>query len=420
MNNLRKFLLFFYISSLFMFGFWINFASFTLIIDLAGILLFLFFLISRKGRIVFPKELKLVYSEFAILVVGIFVVTSISIAKGHSLTMCILGSRDYLEFMLLGFMIRALLPDEGEHSRFIDFLTVFSVVMCSFGIAQFVFNKALPDQLLHVRSDRIDYVYGLSTLLFRINALYENSIVFDGIIIISTALSFSAILIKGKSVFRYVCFVITIIANILTFSRASIVGSVMVYAVLYILLGKRGRFDKYIRLIAISALGLFSFLTFASGTAVYQRLFNSTVTADSDVVHRTTIIEAQKVISDNLLFGVGMGTQGYDSTDSTVGVIRDGCWMQFALELGLPLTVLYVCILLTLVFISLKCLKKSNNDSCKIACSVFVSITLYFSVASFINSAYNAKEVFGLFWVLAGTMLWSLQSVSDNTANYVT
>ena len=243
-------------------------------------------------------------------------------------------------------------------------------------------------------------------MIFRINALFENSIVFDGIIIISSAISFGYILVKGKNLFRIICFVISFVANVLTFSRVSIVGSIMLYSVEYILLGKKRQVVKYIRILSIASFVILMFLTFGSETALYQRLFNKNMTNSSDIVHVTTTKKAREMVMQHPLLGIGMGTQGYDSKDSTVGVIRDGCWLQFALELGLPLTFVYVLLIFVLMLESYKKIKVTTIKSVKIACGVYISIMLYFIAANFVNSAYNAKEVFGLCWLLTGLMLW--------------
>lgn len=338
MEKLRKAIIGFYILTLMTFGFWVNFTSFTLIIDVAGIMMLVYSILRRKGKIRYFPEHRTIYIEVAVFFIGIFIITMISWIRDITLRMCILGARDYWEFILLGFIIISLIPDEEDHDRLLDYITSFSVVMCAFGIVQFVFHSTLPDSLLHVRSGRLDYVYGLGDLIFRINGLFENAIVFNGIIIISSALTFAELLVKGKSLLRLLGFGIAVTANILTFSRAALVGSIMVYSVEYILLGKKGKTEKYFRILAIGTAGIFLFMTFASDTALYQRLFNSSITLTSDIVHTTTIRQAQEAINNNWFLGLGMGTQGYDSAGSTVNVIRDGCWMQFALELGVPLT----------------------------------------------------------------------------------
>ena len=410
MKRIGRIILAFYIMTLMTFGFWVNYTSFTLIIDVAGILLFIYVLTARKGRILIPSGAVFAYQVFGLFLFGIFIVTIISFMNNIPLTMCVLGSRDYFEFMLLGFLISEMISDEKSHNNLLNYITIFSTIMCAFGLIQFFFHDYLPDALNHVRSGRLDYVYGLGALIFRINALFENTIVFNGIIIISSALSFGLMLVKGKSLFRFLCFGIAVTANILTFSRASIIGSVMVYAVEYILLGNKGKAEKYIRILTIGMLGIVFFITFARDTALYQRLFNTNITATSDVVHISTINRALQAVSEHPWLGLGMGTQGYDSAGSTVGVIRDGCWYQFALEMGLPLTILYLVIIASLMVIALKRLKTERRLSIRVVCGVYLSVMLYFIVASFVNSAYNAKEVFGLCWVLTGMMLWDLDN----------
>lgn len=59
--------------------------------------------------------------------------------------------------------------------------------------------------------------------------------------------------------------------------------------------------------------------------------------------------------------------------------------------------------------VALKRLTIERRPSVRIVCGAYLAIMFYFIVASFVNSAYNAKEVFGLCWVLTGMMLWSLK-----------
>ena len=407
MDRARKFVLAFYILTLMTFGFWVNITSFTLIIDVAGIMMLLYSAAISDGIIRIQSEYKTIFIEAALFFVGIAFITIISWMRTIPMKMCILGARDYFEFIFLGFLVIPLLPDTINHERFLKYITVFSVVMCSFGIAQFVFHASMPKWLLHVRSGRMDYVYGLGRKIFRINGLFENTIVFNGIIIISSALTFATLLEKGRSFFRILGFGITVVANVLTFSRVALVGSAMIYALEYLLFGKKNRTEKYVRILALGLLGILLFMTLASDTALYQRLFNSSITSSSDIVHLSTIARARKAVSENWFLGLGMGTQGYDSSGSTVSVIRDGCWLQFALELGMPLTLLLGTMLLSLLVIAKRRLNVVRTDGQKISCGVFIVITLYFAVASLINSSFNAKEVFGLYWVLAGMMLWN-------------
>ena len=407
MKKLKYIFIYVYITILLTFGFWVNFTPIPLVLDCAAIPLLFYLLLYSDGIKLNEKQTRLQW-ELIIYFVGLSLILIKDLLRGTLLPrVCILGYRDYAEFMIVGLIMNQLVSTKKDISNILKYITFLSALLCLFGVSQYIFYDHLPDSLLRVRSGETGFVFGLDELLYRPTALFENGIVFNGIIIISSGLSFAFIMVEGFKLKYIICFLVAVIANITTCSRASIAGSVPLYFLEFFLLRKT-RFDlKSVLIVLLFITALFTFFVLSKETAVYKRMFDSSLTEQSNSTHFETISEAIDTIGNHIVLGIGLGTQGYDSSGSTVEkIIRDGCIFQFALETGLPLTILFIIVLLTISSNSYRVMKRTNDPIIKVLCGSFVSITGYFIFSNFINSAYNAKEVFGLYWIMAGLTLW--------------
>ena len=387
-------------------GFWANFTPIPLVVDCACIPLFIYTLIySDRGEL--NKKFNRIYWELIIYSIGLSVILLKDLVTDLTPRVCILGFRGYIELIFVGLAIERLISSKKDYSNTIKYITYFSTVLCCFGIIQYVFYDYLPDSLVHVYSGKIGYVYQDDTILYRPNALFSNGIVFNGIIIISSGLSLAFIIEEGLKIRYIICFLIAVTVNILTCARASNAGAILVYFTEYLLLNKRRFNFRRVLIVLFFGTALFA-MTFASSeTTIYKRMFDSSMTVQSDAVHTETINEAIETISNHPMLGIGIGTQGYDSTGSTIDkIVRDGWLYQFALEIGVPLTILFIIILLSFVFNAYKVMNTTDIPIVKVLCGSFISITAYFFFSGFINSSYNAKEVFGLYWIIAGLTLW--------------
>jgi len=413
-DNVNRTAIMIYIFILFTYGFWINFTGISIVIDIASLIVFACWIIGGSKRIAIDNT-GVVYPLIFLFCVGVVL---IAVVKSYSPRMSALGARDYFEFILIGIMAAHLLYEEEDYERILTFIERIGICICVFGLIQYVFNAVLPDNLLHVRSGVISYVYGLGALKYRINCLYENSIVCAGVIVFVFSVEFGRLLVYGKSAARLASLVIVVAACWLTYSRTAFIGLLLVACIEYLFVSKSNRGKRAV-LIAIALLALlFVALNFMSDSYMIRRLLGEgDATVVSNTVHSSTRTVAIEKIKENWLLGVGMGTQGYDSSGSTIRYIRDGAWYTFALELGLPLTLVYALVLTLSIKKFIYDLKNNSSPFVTWITLACFSSTAYFFVAGFTGSAYNAKECFGLMWIITA-MQYNANIVGGGYSHY--
>jgi O-Antigen ligase len=316
--------------------------------------------------------------------------------RAQELTIYFLGVWPFL------FFIQINTPKVRE--RFILVLTIGLAGLAAFGIFQGVLANSLPLSLFALRGDN---PFNVGDNQFRPTGLTGNPIIFSSILVFAAALFLALWLEKRR--FRFLlALVCSLVANYLTYTRASIVLVIPVLILVW-LFHNRFRIKHKIRTLVAVVLALIGgqyLLVSADNLVIVQRLQTSNSEAlESTLDHFRQIQNANDAIVSHPLVGTGMGSQGTSVGPENV-IITDGTWWILLLEFGIPFSILIVIVLfLTLIPISKYVLRpESKNRALAIAT---LSFHAYILPANFINSALLGHISFGLYWVALGLSLAS-------------
>lgn len=289
--------------------------------------------------------------------------------------------------------------DAKIRERFLKTLAIGLFALCAFGIVQGIFSQSLPLNLFVLRGDA---PFGIGEDQFRATGLTGNPIIFSSIVIFASALFMALWLEKRRSRFLIALFC-SLLANYLTYTRATLFLLLPVLASVWLLYH---RFRLKHVMIAIAGVVLavaalqYLFLN-AAGLFIIQRLQGSNQeSVGSTIGHIVTIQNAWDMIAAHPLAGVGIGSQG-NSVGPENAIITDGAWWILLLELGVPISMFFLLLLLLgLVPIARFVLRQdSQNRALPIATLAFHA---YLFPANFINSGVLGHISFGLYWALLG------------------
>lgn len=356
-----------------------------------------------KKKFFFSKENKVILFIYAIWFLLAFIVLLLQmLCKIEIYRDAILGFRNDI-FYTIPFLLIMISFNENMCIKAYNYIKILGVFVCIFAIIQYVFRKYLPVELLTLKVDSVASFIG--TDVIRVTALLGNSIIYSGFSVIMISIFYAEYLEKKKREYL-ILLIIAVISNLFSFSRASIVGMVMVMIFEYLLFSRNGKLSRtFIRilvaLIIIIVLLILCFTVFKD-TIIVRRLFISGSFSDkiSNETHTQTILNAIDTIYDNVFLGLGFGKVGYACSLASREVIRDGTFWIYILEWGLPLNIIYWLMLYKIIkktYISTRTIKK--NMAIKYS---FISMYLYFVVASFINSSYSARSVLVIVWIFTG------------------
>lgn len=326
----------------------------------------------------------------------------------------ILGFRNDV-FYTLPFLLFFILLGRDDCKKIFSLIVGTIFFISFFAIIQYIGRHNLPDSLLFLGESDGFGLYGLDVI--RVNGLVGNPIIFGGFVLFLTSFSWAKIILNEGNMETYLQLIVSIIANYFTFSRASNAGILIVMASEYLIVPKkRSRkniintffsilmiFGSAVLLLSIYNQTLDGIVNKIQNSVVYQRLFDSESVWNigSDNVHRATIQDAIDTIRKYPIIGYGVGTVGYSSSLGINGIIRDGTFWAYLLEWGIPICIFYWFIVGKTIFESIKIVIKKNGFESYV-CLGYIGANLYLIISSFINSAYSARSVLVLNWMVAG------------------
>lgn len=275
----------------------------------------------------------------------------------------------------------------------------FGIIICSFAIFQFLGRNWLPENLLILNGEDIFTLY--ESGIIRVTGLMGNTIIFGGYAVVLFSLVWAELIVHSfRPAILWLKIAIIVSANMLTFSRASVVGMVGVMSLELLIFGSaRGKLLKYmLTMLAIILIALILALTVFRDSVIVQRIFgfNSSWTDGSDEGHFTMIGDAINAIKQNWLFGTMMGVSNE--------IITDGSFWAYIIEWGIPVFVVYCVLICMLLIRALTNLKRKDRWAMAINIG-YVGMNAYFFVFSFINSAYASRSILVFVWLIAGMML---------------
>ena len=403
-TRMALFLASFYILALFAYGFIKTFLHTDILVDITGFVFIIYVLYKSRLRIKdsYPqKGLRI------LLIVFCLSCGFISIVNSYSARLSILGFRNYVVFLLFGIAF-SYFRYERDYIQVFKYIRIIGTLICAFAIFQYIFFDYLPDTLLYYVRARFEGVYGLSaSTLYRVTGLLQNTIVFGGFSAIITMINFAEIAIynENKKIISLILLIISATSTLLSFGRIAIAGAIAGILIIYYISGKTKKLRRFFKILLALSFGIAIVYFFFGDTALISRMLGrGESTSVSNTGHQLMILTAIQAIRDNWLIGVGMGTQGYFRGDLQT-YITDGCWFSLTLEMGIPLIILFIMLVISLLRFAFVRIKKEGSKSALYINCVFISVALYFLFANIINSSFTAPTNYGLFWVIAGCML---------------
>ena len=393
--------------------------AFTYLADFAYILI-LFLILFTKGQVTNINK-SIVYHYFAwIFYCLLNLCLQILFDKNIILKDAIFSLRNNvvytLPFVLIIFSF--------TNKRILDLYNLIlrsGTVIYLFAIVQFVARGSLPAKLLSLNVENAATLYGSD--IVRVNGLMGNSIIFGGYAIVLIALAFSKIVVLKEHTFEaWIEFIIPVVANALTFSRASNVGTIIVCLLVFLLSSNPERSQDFTKrliiAIILSLILFFIVMHYFGNTILMQRLLgtNQSWTQGSDEVHFSTIRNGIKVIEENWAIGYGMGTVGYASSLGSRGIVRDGALWIWLLEFGIPLSIFYLTLIIR--FFHQAFVKRKQSILSMSLYAAFIAMSVYLLGFSIINSAYSARSVYSYWWLVAG-MVIAADNENEDDGQYI-
>lgn len=280
--------------------------------------------------------------------------------------------------------------------------------VCLFGIAQYFGRNVLPQSLLSLKAEESFTLYGYD--LIRVNGLLGNTVVFSGFCVFYIGIVWAKILLEKPNLKRnYMQLIVAIIANLLTFSRASIVSMIAVIALEYLFSVPRDKVLKSIArilvILILSFAGYYIAISYFSDSVIVQRLTsNSSLMNDnSDRIHFLMIKKAIQYISSSPILGYGIGTAGYSAVKGS-NLVTDGSFWSYLVQYGIPVCLIFALLIAYILKISIKSIREKNTKHKYIALGFFSS-NIALLAMSLINSAYSARSELILIWIYSAFTL---------------
>ncbi|MHA6247678.1 O-antigen ligase family protein [Pontibacter sp. CAU 1760] len=394
-------------------GFITNFLSFsatnlgTVFIDLLLILLLLHLLLYLRYGVESALHLDRTYCYLLLGWLVLFAATAFKlILLDHNpWPERILGLRNNVVYIAPFLYLPLLFNKEEALQKVIRVLLGLGMLLVVFSLIQFAFSDQLPRELLVLRGEGRFGFFG--TDIVRPTALLGNTIIYASFTLILFSFFLAKHLYQPRKTYL-VFMLLTATANLLTFTRAALVGLIMVLLV--------SLFLRYARFTLNFVLRIMGFLLLISGMALtglylYQDSFlvrrmtgRDASTQGSTSDHYQQILDAVAYLTQHPWLGSGIGSQGPSGNPATK-IITDGYWFQLYLENGIVAGSLFVLFYLSCVLIAVRIFYIAKGVFLKQLSMAFIAFSVYFYAASFLNSAYTGKTNFILYWLLFGSVV---------------
>ena len=402
-TQLNNVVIFFYVLILCTYGIIKQFFGWNMITDLAGALMLLVLLLGNNFRYSVPEKQKILFILVFLFTTMTLIVSLVGMySPMHSFT----GFRNYIFYLYFGLSV-TLIDNKKVLENALNFIMLLGVLVCLFGDLQFVFYDLLPEQLRRFPGAAIELVYGLGGVNpLRINGMLENTIVFGNfavtILIVILGKLFAY---KKKSKLDIISLVIVAASVILTFGRIAIIGGLFSIILTYIYCSRKNSLGRAFKIIIILVVVFGVVFAFFGDSIVVKRLIGEgTSTNVSNQIHMEKAQNGLQAVLQNWLMGVGNGTQGYTRGNLTA-IVSDGGWLSWALELGVPTTLVFFAVFFAFLVFSNKCKKEYTDEFNIWINSAAVTTMVIFMFSSIFNSSYLARANYGISWLLIGLSL---------------
>ena len=373
----------------------------TLIMDvICGVLAVFYLFVDRRK----PQGQRKYLNYFWSIAIVALIIVLVQAAVGRcSLYRGFIGYRGLILYAIT-FPVLCKMKELNRFERILRLLSNMGFVLSIFGIVQFIFRERLPDFLITLNEIR---KFGVGTTnIVRATGLVGTTIDYGQMCVIFVALYFGQIITKyDRSIMNWTKLIISIVACILTFSRAAIFGMTGIIVFLYLKSSlKKMSINRMI--ITVVVIILVCFIVYQlSDTIVFYRFSraNSVELARNDSVHWLAICRAGEYIRTYPIIGYTADTQLIEGVVGRV-IIADGTIWEYFLQWGIPLTVLWMLFAI-LIAREAKTLSLSNNLFFSYMGLVLLALTIELFVVSFVNSAWMFRGVYIIYWMLAGMVV---------------
>jgi len=388
-----------YLTALFVAGFLTNFLP-TGTINTGTILLYsLACILSLLGVLYLlnPQRKQIIAAALATLALSVLMVFKSGLdsnpvsQRAQELAIYFLGAWPFLFFIQI--------DAPKVRKRLLATLALGLFGLCAFGILQGVLSNSLPLDWFALRGDN---AFNAGEDQFRPTGLTGNPIIFSSILVFASAF-FAAQWLEKRKLRFLLALMVSLLANYLTYTRASVLSAVPVLILVWLL---HNRFRIKHKLMALAAAGLavaagqYLFVNGDNLVMVQRLQTSSTESLESTLEHYRQIQNASDAIVSHPWIGTGMGSQG-DAVGPENVIITDGAWWILLLEFGVPLTLLIALILLLALISIWKFVLQPESKDRALAIAT-LSFHAYIVPASFINSALLGHISFGLYWAVLG------------------
>ncbi len=402
-------------SFLVFFGLWTNFITIfpfnfaTLLIDLSFICLIITTIHIWLFRKIKPKlhRIQIIYLALFLFSILIFVFNT-NMFKER-----ILGFRNISVYSSLIFTVPILISSKKAIEYLLNIWFVFGFIISVFAIIQGLFFDFLPQSLQVLKEETAFSFYG--TDLIRINGLMGNTIVFTGFCIMYFFLSFTFFHETRKK--KYLLYgIVSVITIFLTYSRIAYIAPFILLFLQPILQISLKNIIKWCCYILIFFLVIYLINYSLDGyivasikeTFIFSRLTGDDIsTQGSDDDHLFITLAAISAIIQNPLTGVGLGSQG-ESSGAGLGsnaITTDGSWFQLFLELGIPLSILFLFLMFSILKLLISLSRNSTIPLVKGLSNGLIGYIIFVLPAGFLDSIFTYRITYILFWFFVGCII---------------
>lgn len=386
----------------------------TLILDYIVVVLIIKIL-NKLRFVAYSPYAKYINLYFAILLLATFLLVLHVLIGMTDIYRGILGLRNDFIY-IIPFVYCLLYVDSKDIIHLDSYFVKIGFIVCVFGIIQYLGRSVLPKNLLTLKAENAFTLIGYNVI--RVNALLGNTIIFSGFCVFYLSLIWARLLTTtGKRTLLLVHLITAMIANILTFSRASFVAMIIVIIVEYLMSVPRQNFFRTLfRILVLMIVGYSVYkitILRYQDTALIQRLTdsNSHMNMNSDSTHLMMIMNAIEYIKSSPVIGYGVGKAGYSAVTG-FNLVTDGSFWTYLVEYGIPLCLLFLVLILSILIVSFRAIYRKNCFVQYYGLGLF-SGNIALLAMSIINSAYSARAVLVMIWIYSAFVLIESQEQSE-------
>lgn len=403
---LLELFLFFIFFNGFMSNFIVLYKLGSSILDILFLLILILFIIK-----LIKNNIKLNFLSILVFIL-IFILTLRLFIDVGSFYQKFLGFRMKM-YIIIFITIQPLLENKKNLDKIVNRMHFYGIILCFYGIIQFLFRNKLSNDFLTLKGTNLFGYYG--TDIIRANGLIGTPIDFGFFTLIFFVISLQ-LLLENKNL-KYIMYtLICLFSCICTFSRVAYLGLIVFTIVILIVNIKNSVINVNNKLIFIGLFSL-SFIIFMmfihkdyiESSFIHKYIISgeSVNVQSSNEGHKSMIEDSIEYIEENPIHGYGIGTQRYDTIYNPINFYNtDGIFFAFILELGIPIFILMLIIIIVSIFYS--CRVFHENLCSKSICLAFILLGLYQVIfGAFINSSFFNKTAFIIYWLMLGIIMAS-------------